>query len=224
MIPVIVKKSGGDPTHTTRQMTTTPIKAELPTSEIPLTFKDGKIQANLDLSIDILNEGTIGFKSEEVTKENLLNRVCTVDLYPEAIASVAWTLRCVLAAVTKKAEQVYKETGKEISTGEALDVSVVKYVMKFLEVCNEQFNQDMDKVKDFNNCINQLSDLDIQETLKICYEILEQLEEFLPALFNFAAEGLMGTEFDTKTFNKLVIDSQTAAVIALCRGMLGDVV
>ena len=111
-------------------MTTTPIRAELPLSEIPLTFKDGKVQVNLDLSLDTLKDGTIGFKSEEVTKENLLNRVCTVDLYPEAIASVHWTLKCVLASVTKNAEQVYKETGKELSTGGALDLSVIKYVMK----------------------------------------------------------------------------------------------
>ena len=205
-------------------MTTTPIKAELPTSEIPLTFKDGKIQPNLSLAIDTLNDGTLGFKSEEVTEENLLNRICSFDLYPEAVSAIHWTLKSLLETEWKLVQEEHEKTGKPTTAPVAVELTLLNRVVKFLEAPLQHYNIEEEKVQAFTSCIYEVANCEIGKTKKLAYEMLDVLEDFIHALGNFQAESKVGDPIDKEFCQMVFVTAQMGNLVGCARATLSDLV
>jgi formyltetrahydrofolate synthetase len=190
---------------------------ELPLSEMPITFDEkGEVQVLADFN---LTEN--GFADDLVTEENLLRRVATLDLYPEAIEAVHWVLRVQMEDVRK----VYEEETEEhtdITPQLATYFFGVDETIKHLTLVGKQHNLNKENVFKFANCIKTLAD-GFSEELVLCQKILNKLEDFMWASNNCYAKGQDGQPVNVEFVRTIAIGSLTQNLVGVGASLLNRV-
>lgn len=217
-----MKKSGRDPTSTTRPMTFAQDKlqektVELPLSEVPFTFDEkGQLQVRMDLN---LTED--GFADELVTEENLLRRVASVDLYPEAIEAVQWVLKFQVEQVVKTFEQ-HSDENTDITPQLGTYMFGVQETCKHLALIGQHYDTNEENVLKFANCIKTVAN-GFDEELVLCQKILNKLEDFMWAQNNYYAESKKDEALDSEIVRTIAIGTHAQNLVGVGASLLDRV-